>query len=162
MLYFSKIASMRQEEEDARMQQPDQASFARYLRERWASNGIEVGPEEATPYREFAAGVGGWSFGLSVARDGLKARAGVWLLPAGKTIQDLAGLRNHYQGTLQRQNRFVRISSCNTELGSFFLFWDATQPLPQEQFRAWTDLVEDCTALALNGEALDEFLEPYR
>jgi hypothetical protein len=141
------------------MRQLDQASFATHVRAQWAKNGIDVSEEGDAPHKEMARAEG-WSFGVTTYRDGAKARAGVWFLPPGKTVNDLAGLRNHYQGTLQKQNRLVRIKSCGTELGTVFLFWDSTQSVAQDA--AWYEFVDDCTALAFDGDALDEFLESYR
>lgn len=141
------------------MRQLDKASFAQHIRAQWAQGGIDVSEEGDAPHKEMAR-TDGWSLGVTTYRDGLKARAGVWYLPPGKSINDLAGLRNHYQGTLQKQNRLVRISNCGTELGTIFLFWDSTQAVAQDG--PWYDFVGECTALAFDGDALDVFLESYR
>jgi hypothetical protein len=140
----------------------DRDSFADYLRKQWGPSGIEVGEFTQAPYQEMVKAAGGWSFGASVHRDGAKARVGVWFRPAPGGLADLAALRNHYQQTLQRQNRFVRILNCATELGSFFLFWETTQSMTQDAWQPWVQMVEELSGLCFQGEALDEFLESFR
>jgi hypothetical protein len=148
------------------MRELDRASFEKYVREQWAKNGVDVGEETDAPYREKVSLSDGWAFGLSVFRDGVKARAGIWFRPAveGKqaSIHDLAPLRNHYQQTLQKQNRFVRIANCGTEFGTLFMFWEATQPLPQEKWQPWVQLVEELNQHCFDSDALDMFLEGFR
>ena len=141
------------------MRQLDQASFAQYVRAQW-KDGIDVSEEGDAPYKEMTAPAPGWSFGVTAFQGGVKARVGVWFLPPGKTINDLAGLRSYYQGTLQKQNRLVRIMNCGTELGTVFLFWDSTQPVGQDA--PWYDFVQECSGLLFDADALDEFLESYR
>lgn len=144
------------------MQQLDKDSFATYLRTQWSPQGIDVSEVADAPYQEMVKAAGGFSFGLSVLKGSAKARVGVWFRPAPGNIADLSALRSHYQGTLQRQNRFVRIQNCGTEFGTFFLFWETTQSMTQEAWQPWVQLVEELAGLAFSNEALDEFLERFR
>lgn len=144
------------------MRSLDKESFSTYLRERWVPGGIEVGEITEVPYKELVKVDGGFAFGVSLHRDGAKARAGVWFRPAPGGINDLRPLQNHYQQTLQRQNRFVRIKNCGTEFGTFLFFYETTQSMSQDAWQPWVALVEEATAAACDSEPLDEYLERFR
>ncbi len=139
-------------------------AFVSYLRSRFSPAGFDVSEAGDAPYKELVKHLpDGFSFGVSVARDsagaGDKARLGVWFRPAGKGgIQDLAALRTHYQVKLQQQGRGCRIHSCAPPVGSFFLFWETTAPLPEGVVAGWVEMVEELSALCFDTDALDAFL----
>lgn len=143
-------------------------SFTSYLRQRWVPEGFSVSEVGEAPYKEKQKNLtDGFSLGMTVAKGdastGNKARVGVWFRPAPRgSINDLATLRSHYQSTLQSQGRGCRIHNCGTELGTFFLFWETTAPLPQELFSGWVAMVETLAAECFDSDALDEYLEPFR
>lgn len=140
-------------------------AFVSYVRGRFAPAGFEVSEATDAPYKELVKHQpDGFSFGLTVARhdasNGDKARLGVWFRPAGKGgLQDLAGLRSHYQVKLQQQGRGCRIHSCAPPVGSFFLFWETTAPLPEGVVSGWVEMVEELSALCFDTDALDAFLD---
>lgn len=139
-------------------------AFINYLRSRFTPAGFDVSEVADAPYKELVKHQpDGFSFGLAVARDGGgagdKARLGVWFRPAGKGgIQDLAALRTHYQVKLQQQGRGCRIHSCAPPVGSFFLFWETTAPLPEGVVSHWVEMVEELSGLCFDTDALDAFL----
>lgn len=139
----------------------DKDSFIRFVRSQWTPAGYDLSEAGDAPYKELVKhSPEGFSFGLTVTRGdgghGNKARVGVWFRPAGKGgIQELAGLRTHYQQKLQSQGRGCRIHNCGTEHGSFFLFWETISPLPEEAFASWAQMVEELSGLCFDPEALD-------
>ncbi len=140
-------------------------AFANYLRGRFSPAGYDVSEVADAPYKELVKHQPeGFSFGLSIGRDGSvnpgdKARVGVWFRPAGKGgIAELSALRNHYQVKLQQQGRGCRIHSCAPPVGTFFLFWETTAPLPEGAVSAWVEMVEELSGLCFDTDALDAFL----
>lgn len=140
-------------------------AFATYLRGRFSPAGYDVSEVADAPYKELVKHQPeGFSFGLSIGRDGSvnpgdKARVGVWFRPAGKGgIAELSALRNHYQVKLQQQGRGCRIHSCAPPVGTFFLFWETTAPLPEGAVSAWVEMVEELSGLCFDTDALDAFL----
>lgn len=140
-------------------------AFANYLRGRFSPAGYDVSEVADAPYKELVKHQPeGFSFGLSIGRDGSvnpgdKARVGVWFRPAGKGgIAELSALRNHYQVKLQQQGRGCRIHSCAPPVGTFFLFWETTAPLPEGAVSTWVEMVEELSGLCFDTDALDAFL----
>ena len=140
-------------------------AFVTYLRGRFSPAGYDVSEVADAPYKELVKHQPeGFAFGLSIGRDGSvspgdKARVGVWFRPAGKGgIAELSALRNHYQVKLQQQGRGCRIHSCAPPVGTFFLFWETTAPLPEGAVSAWVEMVEELSGLCFDTDALDAFL----
>ncbi len=140
-------------------------AFIDYLRSRFTPAGFDVSEAGDAPYKELVKHQPeGFSFGLSLGRDGStnpgdKARVGVWFRPAGRGgIQELSALRSHYQVKLQQQGRGCRIHSCAPPVGSFFLFWETTAPLPEGAVASWVEMVEELSGLCFDTDALDAFL----
>lgn len=149
------------------MQALNKDGFIGYISEQWTSAGFDVSEASEAPYKELVKSLqDGFSFGLSVMRGdggpGCRARVGVWFRPVPGGLGELGPLRAHYQQKIQQRGRPCRIHNCSTELGTFFLFWETTSPLPEESFSQWAQLVEELSGLCFSPEALDGYLGEYR
>lgn len=140
--------------------------FSRYLLTQWTQAGADVSEPSDAPYKELVKhSPAGFSLGYAVVhREGgpyEKARVGVWFRQKGKgSPADFSALRGHYQNKIQQQGRGCRIQSCELPVGTVYLFFETTNPLPESAVPAWVAFAETLTQATFDADALDELLGP--